>query len=184
MFDFLNSSILQWIVLIILLFFVGFTIYSSVSAWIHFKKEREIFLNKFHDAELYKDVDFWGIFEIVLGILSIVIAIVSPWNVKDQMTNVFYNAGYVCVGILFIGIAFDNFLRKRVYFVKDGFFYAGEYFRYRSIRSIQAKKRMFIMHRYIIDMINQDELEVTNNLGKEIEQRKSVWRKQKKERHK
>lgn len=176
-------NIIQWMILGILFIFVVFTVYTSIKMWWTFRKESKLFLEQHHDAEFVKDSDLPWILEIILGIFAVGLGLFSPWEQLNPSLVLFYNAGYVCVGFLFFGIAFDNYVHKRAIFTKDGFFFVNEMIRYRSIRSVEPKKRWF-GQKMLIHMANGEEMEISYKIGERVKEGKDLRKKQKKERHK
>lgn len=176
----MNNSILLVAVTVILAAYVGYTTYQSIQLYIHSNRELERFLNQEKNAEKIMDSPIWTILCIALSAGALIMAIISGNMSGGQPGEViYYRIAYTAISLLFVGLAFETTVRRKCYVTKDGFFHVDKKYRYRSIKDIQQKKGIF--KNYQISFNDSSMIEVSKKLGKELQERKDKWRKEKKE---
>lgn len=173
----LNSTIMKVAITLILIGYVSYTTFKSITLFITYKKSLPNFLETHKDAELYTDSPLWWIVTSLLSILSLVMAVVTQMYPTDQAY--YFTLAYVAIAIIFVGLAFETYVRKRVYLTDDGIYYVGKVYRYRMMVNFEAKKS-FIKNIRIL-MNDKEKIEVSKKMGLKIKEAHDLWKKNKKE---
>lgn len=176
----MNNTILLTVITMILAGYVGYTTYQSIRLYIDSNNKLKDFLKQEKNAEKISDSPLWTILCIVLSVGSLIMSIVSG-NISGAEPGqiIYYRIAYVAICLLFAGLAFETVVRKRVYVTKDGFFHVDKKYRFRSIKEFVEKKGIFKNYQIVFNDSNL--IEVSKNIGQQLEQRKDKWRKEKKE---
>lgn len=176
----MNNTILLTVITIILAGYVGYTTYQSIRLYIDSNRKLKEFLKQEKNAEKIADSPLWTVLCVVLSAGALVMSIVSGnMSGADSGQILYYRIAYVAISLLFVGLALETVVRKKVYVTKDGFFHVDKKYRFRSIKEFVEKKGLF--RNYQIVFNDSSLIEVSKNIGQQLEERKEKWRKEKKE---
>ena len=173
-----------WVMMIVGTIFIGYTsytTYNSVKLFITFKKKLGEFQIAHKNAELYYDGRWMPIVTGILSVFSLAMAFFSyRYNTTDQTFYVVM--AYVCIAIIFAGLAFETYVRKRAYLIEEGMFYVDQIYRYRIMLKFEQKGT--VIKKVRITMGNGDKIEVSRKFGLFLEEKTHEHKKYKKDRKK
>ncbi len=174
----------MWVKIVVSLIFIGYTSYTaykSVKLYVDFQKKSKEFLVGHKDATLYKDTQliFWlsGIFAAV----SFCMAYVGYKYPSDQNQVFYICMAYFCIGIVFIGLSFETYVRKRAYLFEEGMFYVNKIYRYRMMMKFEESGA--ITRRIGILMANGDRIELSKKFGTFVKEKVDQRKKYKKDKN-
>lgn len=167
------------------LLFVGYTGYFTVKSFLLNKKyyqELEQFKNTHKHAEEYDESKKWVIITSLMAVVSFIICFFAPQAGGAPEDQIYYfQVAYGALGIMFLGLALETNVRKRIWFADDGFFFVEKYYRYRMIVHYNDKKSMGFFRNTEVLMGNTDKLDVSGKMGDQIKEREAQWKKNKKQ---
>ena len=173
-----------WVKLIVGLIFVGYTGYTtfkSIRLYVTFKKKFENFKEVHKDYTLYVDNQ---ILWIASGILSGFSLSMAFYCLKNPVEQQFYVVmAYLCIGIVFVGLAFETYVRKRCFFIEEGIFYVEKIYRFRMMIRFEQRKRSLFKNIRIM-MADGEKFEVSHKLGLKLEECSKTRRAKKKSKQK
>ena len=149
---------------------------------VHKKKEFENFKNSHKHYETVVDGGYWVWIIVAMAVVAFVFMFMAPTLAKNGQTYYYYLA-YGCIGLIFLGLAIDSYVRRRIYFTEDGFFFDDTYYRYRMLANFEFKNGV-ITHNCTVLMSNRDKIVVTKKMGELLQEKQKAFKKAKKERHK
>lgn len=169
--DFMNNLPAQ---IILGLLFVGYTGYTTVQSILLFLRHQKA-KQEIENMELMHDSYLWPIFSGCLAVVSFV----TMFFVKE---GYYFQLAYGCLSIIFLGLAFETLVRKRIWFGSEAFFYVDKTVRYRSILSYEMRNGLVRNIRILL--ASQEKLEVSKKMGRAIQKHQNEWKKEKKTRKK
>lgn len=173
----LDNIVIQLVITVVLVGYVSYTTYKSVRLFMEYKKNLPNFLSTHKDAKLVTDNPIWWYGTGLMAILAFVMVFVtSIWQTEQVY---YFRLAYLCISIIFVGLALETFVRKRVYLFEDGIYYVGQVYRYRMMANFEVRKG--IVQNIRILMNNKEKLEVSKKMGVVINDAFDVWKKSKKE---
>lgn len=166
---FMENTLVKALVAVAIIAYTGYTTFKSIRLFLTFNSKKKSFLEAHKDAQLYRDSQFWYIGAALLTIASFVCAFLSYTvpamsNGKDPF---YFVLAYFCIGIVFAGLAFETYVRKRVYFFDEGIFYVDKIYRYRIMMNFEARKSLVQNVRIL--MAGGEKIEVSKKMGLMIE---------------
>ncbi len=180
----MDNTIVQWLVALVFLGFTGYSTYKTIRMYQAFKKGLAQFKEVHGEAEQYREGKLWIASLIVVAIFCAVLTFlpnIVPGTNQSQLF--YYHLAYGCFAIIFFGIALEAYMRRQVWFSKEGMFYIDTYYRFRMIMSYELQGS--VIKNVSILMGNRDKIEVTRKMGQEIKHRQEAWKADKKaSRHK
>ncbi len=175
----------MWVKLVVGLIFVGYTSYTtykSIRLFITFQKKFSNFKEVHKDYTTYIDNKILCIASGVLAGFSFVMAyycFIHPEN-EQQFYVVM---AYLCIGIIFVGLAFETYVRKRCFFIEEGIFYVDKIYRFRVMVRFEQKKRSLFRNVRVL-MADGEKFEVSHKLGVKLEECAKTRRSKKKNKQK
>lgn len=154
--------------------FVGYTGYTTIQSILLFLRHQKA-KQGIEEMELMHDSYLWPILSSCLSIVSFV----TLFFVKE---GYYFQLAYGCLSIVFLGLAFETLVRKRIWFGEDGFFYVDKVVRYRSVLSYELRTGMIRNIRILL--ASQEKLEVSKKMGQAIQAHQKEWKKEKRARKK
>lgn len=174
-----------WVKLVVGLIFVGYTgytTYKSIRLFVTFQKKFANFKEVHKKYTLYVDNGFLWIASGVLAGFSFVMAFYCYANTTvDQRFYVVL--AYFCIGIIFVGLAFETYVRKRCFFIEEGIFYVEKIYRFRMMIRFEQRKRSLFKNIRIM-MADGEKFEVSHKLGLKLEECSKTRRAKKKSKQK
>ena len=177
-----NNIFFKVIVGVILVGYMAFIFYQSLKGGIAYKKEFENFKNSHKHYETVVDGGYWVWIIVAMAVVAFVFMFMAPTLAKNGQTYYYYLA-YGCIGLIFLGLAIDSYVRRCIYFTEDGFFFDDTYYRYRMLANFEFKNGV-ITHNCTVLMSNRDKIVVTKKMGELLQEKQKAFKKAKKERHK
>lgn len=173
----LDQMVVRVVISLGLIAYVCFSAEKSIKNWMNYRKQVKEFYKDNKDVELYKESTFWWVGLGLLSLIGFAMAISASMFVKaDELYYI--RLAYFCLAIVFAGLAFDTYTRKRLYFSHDGFLFADGYFRFRSIMDIQQQNGLTRTSRIL--MVNSQKLIVSHKMAVMIDDHRLAWKKAKK----
>lgn len=172
-----DNIVVQVAVSVILVGYVGFTTYKSLKTFITYRKQLPDFLKLHKDASLYTDSPLWWI--LTSAAAGLALFMVYFTGVLETSQIYFYRLAYLCIAIIFLGLAMETYVRKRVYLIDEGIFYVDRIYRYRMMAHFEVRKG--IVQNIRILMNDKETIEVSKKMGTKIRDAKDAWKKQKKD---
>ena len=180
----MDNIVVKIVIALILVGYTSFTTSKSIRLFMTYESKKKNFLEVHKDDELYTDSKLWYIGAALLTVIAFVMAVLSYFmpelsNGKDPF---YFVLAYFCIGIVFAGLAFETFVRKRVYLFEDGIFYVDKIYRYRAMMNFEARKGIVRNIRILI--AGGEKFEVSKKMGLLIESRARAHKEEKKNKKK
>ena len=140
------------------------------------KKNLPNFLNTHKDAKLFTDNPIWWIGTSVLAVFAFVMIFVTGQLETEQVF--YFRLAYLAIAVIFVGLALETYVRKRVYLIDEGIYYIGKIYRFRMMANFEV--RSGIVQNIRILMNDKEKLEVSKKMGVYINDAYDEWKKQKK----
>ncbi len=130
------SETFNWAITLVLLLVAGYSFYTGSKNYMNFrKKSREA--EAAHPELVLHNFSKWTLaFSVALAAFAFVLALLLPGS-RNMPDAANIRILYICIGLMLFGMAFDTYAHRRIYTGPDGFFYEGEYYRYRMITKIE-----------------------------------------------
>lgn len=171
-----DNIVFQGALALLILGYVGYTTYKSIDLFMQYKKNLSNFLETHKDAELFTDNPLWWIFTSILAIFAFVMIFITG---KFETEQIFYfRLAYLAIAIIFVGLALETYVRKRVYIMDEGIYYVGKVYRFRMMANFEVRKG--IVQNIRILMNDKEKLEVSKKMGVRINDAYDEWKKHKK----
>lgn len=173
------NSVLQWIVSIGLILYVGYSLMKSGKEYSLYKKNSKAFLQSHKDAVELRLGKWQCILLSVLTIACVGMAVAAQYFTQDQTELLLYRVAYLCVAIVFAGLVLEMWMHRTIIFCEDGFFIGTQFYRYRMI--VTLEKRKGIVKNIKVLFQNGEVIEVSQRIGEEIRVRYNEYKAKKKE---
>lgn len=171
-----DNIVVQIAIAVLLLGYVGYTTYKSLKLYMEYKKNLPNFLSTHKDAKLFTDNPAWWIGTSILAILAFAMIFITGQLETEQVF--YFRLAYLAISIIFIGLALETYVRKRVYLIDEGIYYIGKVYRFRMMANFVARNG--IVQNIRILMNDKEKLEVSKKMGVCISDAYDEWKKQKK----
>lgn len=174
-----------WVQVLIGALFFGYTGYFSFKSYLlnkTYKEGLEKFKESHKHIEEFSESKKWVIISSIMTLMAVLSAVFADkFDVaSDQL--VYYRIAYVALAIMFLGLALETNVRKRIWFSDDGFFFVDQYYRYRMIVHYNDKKSLGVFRNSEVLMANKDKLSVSGKMADQIREREVQWKEKKKQR--
>lgn len=173
----MDSMITKIVVAAIFIGYTGYTTFKSINVFLTFRKKFANFKEVHKEYELYLDSKYMSIICSVLAIVGFGMAAYSATHQTDQ--QFYFVMTYFCIGIIFVGLAFETYVRKRCFFVEEGIFYVDKIQRFRVMVKFEQRKRSLFRNVRVL-MADGEKFEVSHKLGLLLEEKTKNRRKAKK----
>lgn len=171
-----NNIIFSVIVAVIVIGYVCYTTFKSVKTFIDYKKNLPEFLKLHKDAQLFTDTPLWWIITGGLAIFSLVMVFFIDHIETKQIF--WYRTAYLAIAIVFLGLALETYVRRRVYIVEEGVYYVDKLYRYRMMAHFELRKG--IVKNIRILMNDKESIELSKKMGTKIQEGHKEWKLRKK----
>lgn len=171
-----DNIVVQIAVAVLILGYVGYTTFKSIKLYTEYKKNLPNFLNTHKDAKLFTDNPIWWIGTSVLAVFAFVMIFVTGQLETEQVF--YFRLAYLAIVVIFVGLALETYVRKRVYLIDEGIYYIGKIYRFRMMANFEV--RSGIVQNIRILMNDKEKLEVSKKMGVYINDAYDEWKKQKK----
>ena len=171
-----DNIVVQIVVAVLILGYVGYTTFKSIKLYTEYKKNLPNFLNTHKDAKLFTDNPIWWIGTSVLAVFAFVMIFVTGQLETEQVF--YFRLAYLAIAVIFVGLALETYVRKRVYLIDEGIYYIGKIYRFRMMANFEV--RSGIVQNIRILMNDKEKLEVSKKMGVYINDAYDEWKKQRK----
>ncbi len=175
-----DNIVVQLAVAVLILGYVGYTTFKSIKLYIEYKKNLPNFLSMHKEAKLFTDSPIWWIGTSILAVLAFAMVFITGQLETEQVF--YFRLAYLAIAVIFVGLALETYVRKRVYLIDEGIYYIGKIYRFRMMANFEVRKG--IVQNIRILMNDKEKLEVSKKMGVYINDSYDEWKKQKKGRKK
>lgn len=175
----MDNLLVMIAVSIIFIGYTSYTTYKSISLYVTFKKKLAEFMVAHKDATLYKDGQLFYWLSGVLAAFAFSMVYVSYKYPSDPSQVYYVCMAYFCIGIIFVGLGFETYVRKRAYLIDEGMFYVDRIYRYRMM--IKFEQSGMFVKRIRVLMANGDKIEISKKFGLFLDEKVSQRKKYKKD---
>lgn len=176
-----SNYILQIIIGLILVAYCAFQLYSSVKLYFKNKEGTAEYMAAHPDGKVEKYSLGLVYFILFFAVVSIGLAISGRLIAPEGQNPILYQVTYLCIGLIFLGLGMDAWIHRHIIFSDDGFYIAGDVYRYRMLTGCVPKNGL-INKNIKLRFANGSEMDVPNKLGQAIEKNWQAWKAAKKER--
>lgn len=171
-----DNIVVQLAVAVLILGYVGYTTFKSIKLYIEYKKNLPNFLSMHKEAKLFTDSPIWWIGTSILAVLAFAMVFITGQLETEQVF--YFRLAYLAIAVIFVGLALETYVRKRVYLIDEGIYYIGKIYRFRMMANFEVRKG--IVQNIRILMNDKEKLEVSKKMGVYINDSYDEWKKQKK----
>ena len=132
-----DNIVVQIAVAVLILGYVGYTTFKSIKLYTEYKKNLPNFLNTHKDAKLFTDNPIWWIGTSVLAVFAFVMIFVTGQLETEQVF--YFRLAYLAIAVIFVGLALETYVRKRVYLIDEGIYYIGKIYRFRMMANFEVR---------------------------------------------
>ena len=166
--------ILQFIICIVLVAYGIYTIYHSIQLIRGHKADVEKFKTLYPDCKVYKTGMNMAIFLVALGIFGFIMAFTAVKYARDMKEVLIFQVTYLGVGVVFIGLAIESYLKQVIYMSETNFYCVGTTYKFRNIQKIENAGSIF--KKKDIYFQNGEYLRIPEKLGKHVEEAHKNWK--------
>lgn len=178
----MDNIIAKIIVALIFVGYTGYTTYKSIKLFVDYKKAYGEFKIAHKNAEFYSDGILFTVLSAILSGFSLFMTFFSYTHPANNGQEFYYCMAYFCIAIIFIGLAFETYVRKRAYFIEDGMFYVDKIYRYKMMMKFEEKGILIKNIRVL--MAGGETLGMSKKMAILVSDKKDARKKLKKERKK
>lgn len=171
-----DNIVVQLAVAVLILGYVGYTTFKSIKLYIEYKNNLPNFLSMHKEAKLFTDSPIWWIGTSILAVLAFAMVFITGQLETEQVF--YFRLAYLAIAVIFVGLALETYVRKRVYLIDEGIYYIGKIYRFRMMANFEVRKG--IVQNIRILMNDKEKLEVSKKMGVYINDSYDEWKKQKK----
>ena len=171
-------EIFQWIISAGLIAYGVYTIIHSIKLFKADKQDSETFMRLHPEAVVYKKGGGQSLFLIILGVFGIFMAFSASAFAKDLQETLLFQITYLGVGVVFLGLSVEVYLKQILYVGDNNFHCAGNTYKFKSIVKIENAGSIF--KKKDIYLQNGEYLRLPAKLGIFVEEGHKQWRIQKK----
>lgn len=171
-----DNIVVQLAVAVLILGYVGYTTFKSIKLYVEYKKNLPNFLSMHKEAKLFTDSPIWWIGTSILAVLAFAMVFITGQLETEQVF--YFRLAYLAIAVIFVGLALETYVRKRVYLIDEGIYYIGKIYRFRMMANFEVRKG--IVQNIRILMNDKEKLEVSKKMGVYINDSYDEWKKQKK----
>ncbi|MBP3851870.1 MAG: hypothetical protein J6D36_04940 [Erysipelotrichaceae bacterium] len=174
----MNNTIIQWAVAALFIGYTGYSTFKSIKLLMTHRQKLEEFQNRFPHAELFDRSKSGMSVAIVLCLLCVVLYFTTDRFGVAQDQLFYYKLAYISLGIVFVGLIFESYVRQRMWFTEEGLFFVDTYYRFRMITDYEIQKSL--MKNVKIVWGNKGDFIVSAKMAQEIRAREKAWKEQRK----
>lgn len=175
----MSNAVLQAIVMVILVLYCAYMFYTSIRLWKKDKAGSEEYL-RVHPEAKRESYSLWQSWLMVfMAVLCFVLMFFGDLITPEGQRTIVYQITYLCLGLIFLGLSLDVWLHRRILVSEDGFFYAGDTYRYRMINGMERKRGIF--HNMRLMLANGSTVEMAASMGAAVREDWMAWKEKKKE---
>ena len=167
-------QILQWIISAGLIAYGVYSITHSIKLVKEHKQNVSNFMTLHPEAKAYKKGGGQSIFLIVLGIFGVFMAISASTFSQSVQERILFQITYLGVGIVFLGLSVEVYLKQMIYIGDNNFYCAGNTYKYRNIIKIENAGSIF--KKKDIYLQNGEYLRLPAKLGIFVEEGHKQWK--------
>lgn len=134
----MNDTLIEIVIGVIVIGYLGFGTYKSLKRYLAYKTNLDTYTSRHKEASLWKLSPVLSILLAITDVVCIVIAIFVDKIYTQQVG--YYRIIFIGFAVLMIGLIFESYMRRRVYFADDGFYFDGGAYRYRMITDFKIRK--------------------------------------------
>lgn len=178
-YDMLNDTVIQWIIAVLLVGYSGYNSVKSIQLYYRFKRQWVEFHDRYKKAEISDHSKWFVLGSGFFAVLSLILCFLTGNVIRVEADQLFYyRMAYIVLCIIFIGQAFETYVRRRIWFTEDGLWYVDTYYRYRMITNYEVNAGMF--RTVSVYFGNKGEVKLPNNMAVAIQQHEKAWKAAKK----
>ena len=162
---------------------IAYGVYSIIHSFKLIKEHKQNtsnFMTLHPEAKVYKKGGGQSIFLIVLGIFGLFMAISASSFSQNIQERIVFQVTYLGVGVVFLGLAVEVYLKQIIYIGDNNFYCAGNTYKYRNMIKIENAGTFF--KKKDIYFQNGEYLRLPAKLGVFVEEAQKQWKIHKKKR--
>ena len=167
-------KIFQWIVTILLILYATYSLYSTLKLAREDKRDTQKFMEAHPEAKLYKKSSKQSVIMLLLACFGFAMALSVKYFDIDAKQAVIVQLTYISVGIIFVCLAEEVRLKRKIYVGETNFYCIGNTYKYRNIRNIEKVDGFF--KKKNINMSTGESLSLPLALADSIEEAYKNWK--------
>lgn len=178
----MSNAVLQVIIMVIVILYCAYMLYSSLRLYKKDKAGAAEYMTVHPEARRVS-LSIWQAWLLVgMGVLCFALVFFGNIITPEGQQVWMYQLTYFALGLVFLGLSLDVWLHRRLLLSNDGFFYAGDTYRFRMILNMEEKRGIF--KNVKLNLANGHELEMANRVGMTVREDWLTWKEKKKEKRK